>query len=218
MNTKLTIKEDRPTYRLNSSGPRALSTAELLTIICGFTDISKAAELLSQAGSLQQLVRLTPQELQEFKDVGPTTAARILAAAELGRRVIAQNPRPKIDSVTAANNFLAAHFAGMTQEQLVVLSLDTKNNILRTDAVYTGSVNQIVLRPAEIFAPAIRCNAPAIIIAHNHPSGETTASPDDIHATKTIIEAGKLLSIELLDHIIVGHDCLSLRQTTDCWS
>ena len=217
MNTKLIIKEDQPAYRLDQSGARALAIAELLALVCGFS-ISKATELLAQVGGLHQLVGLSVHELQRLKGIGPITAAKILAAAELGRRVMAKDGKPHITGAIDAKEFLASHFAQMTQEHLVVASLDTKNRVIKTDTIYIGNVNSSIVRPAEVFAPAIRYNAPAIILAHNHPSGDPTPSPEDVSVTRVLIEAGKLLGIDVLDHIVVGVEkCVSLHETIGIW-
>lgn len=110
--------------------------------------------------------------------------------------------------------FLRLEMAGLEQEQLRVLSLTTKHHVISAPTVYQGTIGSTPIRVAEIFRPAIVANAAAIIVAHNHPSGDPAASPDDIHATKTLIEAGRLLDIPVLDHIIIAaRGFVSLRET-----
>ena len=129
-----------------------------------------------------------------------------MAALELGRRLMVASPlqRPQITSPADAANLLLLEMSALEQEQLRVLLLDTKNYVLGSRTIYMGNANTTVIRVGEIFREAVRENTTALILAHNHPSGDPTPSPEDVQVTRRIIEAGKLLDIEVLDHLIIG--------------
>jgi DNA repair protein RadC len=133
----------------------------------------------------------------------------------LGRRLLVTSPdaRPQITSPTDAANLLMLEMGHLEQEHLRTVLLDTKNRVLETPTVYIGNVNASIIRAAEIFKNAIRANAAALIVAHNHPSGDPTPSPEDVQVTRSLVEAGKLLGIEVLDHIIIGRNqFISLKE------
>lgn len=134
-------------------------------------------------------------------------ALRIKAALELGRRTltVSLEEQPQITSPADAANLLMSEMMYLEQEHLKLITLDTRNRILSMPTVYIGSLNTAVVRIAELFKLAIRTNAAAIIVAHNHPTGDASPSPEDIHLTRQLVRAGKLLNIEVLDHIVVGH-------------
>lgn len=203
---------ERPRERFQHVGPQAVATAELMAIILrtgsGGENVLRLAErILARFSDLTGLARASIEELQEVRGVGPAKAIEIKAALELGRRLTAQLPeeRPRITCPSDAANLLMSEMALLDQEHLRVLLLDTRNQVLRIRTVYIGSINTSVVRVAELFRPAIRENAAAIIIAHNHPSGDPSPSPEDIRVTREVVKAGKLLGMELLDHIIIGN-------------
>jgi DNA repair protein RadC len=142
----------------------------------------------------------------EIKGIGEAKAVEIKAALELGRRLIASSPqeKPKISSPADAANLLMSEMSLLEQEHLRLLLLDTRNNVLASPTVYVGSLNTSVIRVAELFRAALKENAAAIIVAHNHPSGDPSPSPEDINVTKQIVKAGEIIDIEVLDHIIIG--------------
>lgn len=210
-----TIRElpsaERPRERLRAHGEAALSTAELLAIILrvgisGENVLDVATRLLSQHGGLVGLARLNFDELCGARGLGEAKAAQLRAALELGRRLAVATPeeRPVIREAQDVARLLQPEMALLDQEQLRVLVLNTKNQVLSVLTVSSGTVNQSQVRPAEVFRPAIRANATAIIVVHNHPSGDPTPSRDDIRVTADLVEAGRLLDVELLDHIIIG--------------
>jgi len=210
-----TIKElpedERPRERLEHYGPAALSTAELLAIILrvGTRDenvIRLAQRLLSAYGGLAGLAQAPFSELVAMKGIGLAKATQLKAAFELGRRLLVAAPheRPIVKSPADAANLLLLEMAGLEQEHLRAIILNTRNQVLKVHNVYVGSLNTAVVRVGELFREAIRANAAAIIIAHNHPSGDPTPSPEDIHLTRQIVEAGKLLNIDVLDHLVIG--------------
>ena len=138
--------------------------------------------------------------------MGQAKAAQLKAGLEIGRRLLiaAPNERPQITSPADAANLLMLEMGHLEQEHLRVLLLDTKNQVLASPVIYKGNVNTSVIRIAELFRAAIRHNSTALIMAHNHPSGDPTPSPEDVRVTRQIIEAGALLDIEVLDHLIIG--------------
>ena len=202
---------ERPRERLIKLGERSLSNAELLGIIMrtgvGGENVVRLAErTLVFSGGLPGLARLSITEIMEIKGIGEAKAVEIKAALELGRRLIASSPqeKPKISSPADAANLLMSEMSLLEQEHLRLLLLDTRNNVLASPTVYVGSLNTSVIRVAELFRAALKENAAAIIVAHNHPSGDPSPSPEDINVTKQIVKAGEIIDIEVLDHIIIG--------------
>src|SRR5690606_18544784 len=204
-------RDERPRERLLHSGPEALSTTELLAItlrtgVGGENVVRLAERLLVQCDGLAGLARASINELCAVRGIGPAKAIEIKAALEIGRRLLAAAPeeRRRITSPADAANLLMAEMMLLEQEQLRLILLDTRNRVLQMPVIYVGSLNTSVVRVGELFRAAIRENAAAIIVVHNHPSGDPSPSPEDIHVTRQIASAGKLLDIELLDHIIIG--------------
>ena len=152
------------------------------------------------------LQRLPFEELCNQHGIGEAKAAQIKAAIELGRRLTLESPEecPTINSPADAAALVSYEMSGLEQEHLRVFLLDTRNHVLDIVEVYKGSVNSSQVHVGELFKPAIRRGASAIIIAHNHPSGDPTPSPDDVAVTRAILQAGKLLGIDVLDHIVIG--------------
>jgi DNA repair protein RadC len=210
-----TIKElpsaERPRERLQNYGSGALSTAELLAIILrtgigGQNVLSLATSLLARYEGLSGLVRANVVELRRERGLGLAKACQLKAALELGRRMLIASPedRPQVHSPADAANLVLLEMAFLEQENLRVILLDTKNTVLAINTIYVGNVNTALVRIAEVFREAVRANAPQIIVVHNHPSGDPTPSPEDVQVTEQIVSAGKLLDIEVLDHLIIG--------------
>jgi DNA repair protein RadC len=202
---------ERPRERLLHYGPESLSTAELLAILLrtgsrGENVLDLATRLLVEFGGLGGLVRATVSELSAVRGVGEAKAAQLKAGLEIGRRLLIAAPheRPQITSPADAANLLMLEMGHLEQEHLRVLLLDTRNRVLASPVVYKGNVNTSVIRIAELFREAIRHNSTAMIIAHNHPSGDPTPSPEDVSVTRQIVEVGNLVDIEVLDHLIIG--------------
>ncbi len=212
---------ERPRERLLAAGAQALSEAELLAIILrtgvrGTSAIALAQHLLSTFGGLRGLARTTPLELQQrVKGLGPAKAAQLMAALEIGRRLARATPdeRPKVTSPEDAATLLMPDMAHLEQEVMRVILLDTRNHVMGITTVYRGSLNTAVVRVGELFRDAVRTNAAAIIVAHNHPSGDPTPSPEDVRVTRDLVAAGRLLDIKVLDHLVIGHNrWVSLRE------
>ncbi|MEM7033011.1 MAG: DNA repair protein RadC [Chloroflexota bacterium] len=212
--------DERPRERLKNYGAAALSNAELLAILLrtgikGENVITLGTRLLSDHGGLMGLSKATFSELSAIKGLGPAKTCQLKAALELGRRLMVASPneRPQITGPEEAANLLMLEMQVLQQEHLRLLIVDTKNYVLATPTIYIGNVNSTVVRISEIFQSVIRENAPAFIMAHNHPSGDPTPSPEDVHMTKRVIKASQLLDIEVLDHIIIGHQrYISMRE------
>lgn len=208
-------KTERPLYRANHYGVGALSNAELMQLIvgCGYTDVCPS--LLAKGQNLLGVARMSALEMAEVDGLGDTGANRLKAAFELGRRLMIECPteKDKIRSPADAYNLLAGEMATYEQEHFVVFSLSTRNEIIAKTVVYKGSLNTMVVRIGEVFREAIKRNAAAIIVAHNHPSGDPSPSPEDVKVTEQIVQGGLLLDIEVLDHIIVGQSrYISLKE------
>ena len=217
---RVTIRElpttEQPRERLNRYGPAALSSAELLAIVLGLTDLGQAETLLARYEGLDGLAKAPLAELAgRYRGIGPGKAHQLKAAFELGRRSIVALPpeRLRIKSPADAAGLLLADMGALEQEELRTIIVDSKNQVLKIHTVYKGSLNTAVLRIAEVFREAIRLNAAGIIVAHNHPSGDPSPSAEDVHVTRQLVEAGKLLSVDVLDHLVIGNQSfLSLKE------
>ncbi len=210
-----TIKDlpssERPRERLLHYGPGALSNAELLAIILrtGTRDenvIRVAQRLLANFGGLTGLAKANTPELTAEKGLGPAKTAQLKAALEMGKRLLLESPdeRPQIRSPADAANLVMSEMSLLDQEHLCTMLLDTKNRVLSTPTIYVGSLNTSLIRVGELFRHAIRANCASLIVLHNHPSGDPTPSPEDVAVTRQIVEAGRLLDVEVLDHLVIG--------------
>ena len=203
---------ERPRERLEHFGAGALSLAELLAIILrtgtrGDNALELANKLLSKYGGLPGLVRADFRELCAEYGMGEAKSAQVKAALEIGRRLalVQVDTRYKISTPADAANLVMLEMAYLDSEQMRILVLDAKGQLVEKVSLYQGTANSSVLRAAEIFRPAIIRNCPALILCHNHPSGDPTPSPEDIKATRQLVEAGRILDIELVDHLVIGH-------------
>ena len=203
---------DRPRERLQHFGPQSLSIAELLAIILrigsrGDNALELANKLLTKYGGLPGLVRADFRELCAEHGMGEAKSAQVKAALEIGRRLasVQVDTRYKISTPADAANLVMLDMAYLDTEQMRVLLLDAKGQLIEKASLYQGTANSAVLRAAEVFRPAVIRNCPGLILCHNHPSGDPTPSREDIETTKQLVEAGRILDIELVDHIIIGH-------------
>lgn len=202
---------ERPRERLREFGPQSLSNAELLAIILrtgsgNINVVNLATNLLSRHGGLGGLARLSFADLLKEHGLGEAKASELLATFQLAARLQALQPEEKVTVRSPLDVYLllGLEMAFLDTEHLRVVLVNTRNQVTAIKEVYKGNVSSAVVRTAELFQEAIRQNAPSIILVHNHPSGDPTPSPDDVVLTKTAVEAGKLLQIEVLDHIIIG--------------
>jgi DNA repair protein RadC len=203
-----------PIRRLQWCGASALATAELLEIVVGARhDLGRP--LLAAFRNLEGLLKATLQELQQVPGIGPVRAAQIKAALELGTRLITSFPeeRRQINSPADAADLLMAEMSFLEQEHLRVILLDTKNRLLGMPTIYVGGAHTAVARVAEVMRAAVSARVVGMIIVHNHPSGDSSPSPDDLALNKRFVEAGRLLDIQVLDHLIIGRQgYVSLKQ------
>ncbi len=204
-------QEERPRERLRQYGARQLNNSELLAILLrtgvqGENVLAMASRLLARQGGLAGLGRSSFAELCAQRGLSEAKACQILAALELGRRLVSLAPeeRATIQSPQDVSNLVAAGMASLEQEHLRVLLLNTRNQVLSIQEIYIGNVNSAVVRPSEVLRPAVRENAPGIIVVHNHPSGDPAPSAEDVAITRQLAQAGQLLGIELLDHVVIG--------------
>ena len=215
MRHPLMIKElpsdERPREKLRDNGAQVMSNSELLAILLrsGNQDVSalRLAELLlERQGGLAGLGGATAEALEQVKGIGEAKASTVLAAIELGRRVALLEPAQRLtiktpDDVAA---LLLPRFRYESREHFLAVLLSTKNHVLKTAVISIGSLNASIVHPRELFREAINCRAAAVILAHNHPSGDPTPSPEDVALTRKLVEAGSLLDIPVLDHLILG--------------
>jgi DNA repair protein RadC len=204
-------EKERPRERMAKLGPGALSNAELLGILLrvgvqGENAVQMGQRLLVDFGGLAGLHRASFDEVCSQHGMGPAKAAQVKAAIELGNRLRVENPeeKPAIHSPEDAARLLQYEMSALTQEHLRVVVLDTRNRLISIEKIYIGSLNSSMVRVGELFRPAIQRNAASIIVVHNHPSGDPTPSSEDVILTKAIVQAGKLLDIEVLDHLVIG--------------
>ncbi len=202
---------ERPRERLKEYGARYLSNTELVAILLrtglrGENVLSLSSRLLAQLNGLAGLGRSSFAELCAQRGLSEAKASQLLAGLELGRRFVSLAPeeRATIRSPEDVANLLMAEMAPLPQEHLKALLLNTKNEVLSVQEIYVGNVNSSMVRPAEVFRPAVRDNAPSIIVVHNHPSGDPTPSPEDVSITRELVSAGETLGIQLLDHLVIG--------------
>jgi DNA repair protein RadC len=205
---------ERPRERFLAVGPSAMSQRELLAILLrigtrGMGALALADELLRRFNGLSGLARADLNDLQAVNGIGQVKAIEIKAALELGKRIILSAPdqqRPQIKTPADAAQLLMLEMGLLEQEEVRTLLLDTRNKVISTPMIYRGSLNAASMRVAEVFKDAIRNNSAALIVAHNHPSGDPAPSAEDVRVTRALVQAGKLLDIEVLDHLVIAHN------------
>jgi DNA repair protein RadC len=210
---------ERPRERLQARGAGGLSAAELIALVWGTggrgrTAVDVAEDALARHDGLTGLARAADQELEAIPGVGMARAAQLTAAFELGRRLMADWPagRWTVRTPRDVADRLVLQMGRLEREELRVVLLNTRNAVLRVATIYVGNVSTSLVRVGELFRDAVRLDATGLILVHNHPSGDPTPSPDDLHLTAEALAAGRLLDIDLLDHLVIGHDAyVSLR-------
>lgn len=200
---------ERPVYKITkTNGGTGCSTVDLLAALMGGPEqIEVAYALIAKFHNLPTMLNATDTEIQEVNGIGLALAARLKAALEIGRRLMTTVPddRAVLRSPGDAASILMPELSHLERERLVVLVLNTRNQLMSKFTLYQGSRDSMHIRTAEVFQEAVRRGAASIIVAHNHPSGDPAPSPEDIAITRTLIQAGKLMCIEILDHIIIGN-------------
>ncbi len=209
----------RPRERLRSRGPESLSEAELLAVLLrtgrpGHSVVAEAQELLAQAGGLEGVARMSARELERRPGIGRAKAAAVCAALELGKRVAkVEVPGAQLlERPETVAEYLVARLRGSRREVFGFISLDTRHRLINDHDLWEGTRNHVSVDPAEVFRTALLDDAAGVILFHNHPSGETEPSVDDIQLTRRLVRGGRAVGIEVLDHLIIaGPDWISLR-------
>jgi len=205
---RLVVRETHE--RLNQYGAQSLSVVELVAIVLGAGATKEAftvaESLLIQSGGLQGIARLGLRELEALHGMGAAKARQLRAALELGKRLVVSVPgqRSCIKTPVDAAQLFMVEMGLLEQEEVHTLLLDARNRVMGTTMIYRGSLNSTSMRTGEIFRDAVRNNCSSVIVTHNHPLGDPTPSAEDVHVTRALVAAGKLLDVELLDHIIVS--------------
>jgi DNA repair protein RadC len=203
-------RDERPREKLAAHGAAALTSPELIAILLrtgrrGVNAVEVARQLLEKYGSLTGLTRCTVDELRKVKGIGPAKAVQLVAAFGLGQRLARETlSKQKIDSPELVNELVGPEMRRLRKESLRVILLDTRYHLVRVEEVSIGSVNESIAHPRDIFRPALVSSAYAVIVVHNHPSGDASPSQADHSLTRRLAEAAELLQIKLLDHIIIG--------------
>jgi len=230
MTTNPRIKDmaakDRPRERLVLEGADALSNAELIAILLrtglkGYSAIHIAQQLLAKFGTLDGLARAPLEELRQVKGVGRDKAVTLKAAFTLARKMAAEMraEAPLLDTPERIADLLREESRSQDVEQFRVVLLNTRRRLIGLETISQGTLDTLLVHPREVFKRAIAANASAVVLVHNHPSGDPTPSEADIKVTRDLIRAGQLLKIEVLDHVIIGRrtmerqkDYVSLRE------
>ena len=217
----------KPRERLKSLGAPALSDAELLAILLGTghqnstaLDLAKELLLLNPKANFNGLKQLSLPGLCKHKGMGLAKAARIFAALEIGERAQQESLPLKLslNRPDLVYQWLAPRFAHLKQEHFIVLLLDSKQKLCAQKVVHIGTLNQAIVHPRDVFREAVSHSAQAIVLAHNHPSGDPSPSPEDLQLTQHLIECGQMMQIEIQDHVIIGQDgYYSVREHHPYW-
>ncbi len=213
-----------PRERLLEVGPQALRNDELLAILLqsgrrGMPVLALAGQVLNSVGGLYGLLDVAVEELTALPGIGTAKAVQIAAAVELGRRIVHKPAviKPQIRCAEDAAEYVMDRMRHLKKEHFVILHLDTKHRLIGEETVSIGSLDASIVHPREIFRSAVKRSASAILCLHNHPSGDPTPSPEDISVTARLYEAGRLLGIDVLDHIVVGDGrYISLKANGNC--
>ncbi|TCZ75165.1 JAB domain-containing protein [Paenibacillus albiflavus] len=212
--------EERPRERMLRYGSGVLSNAELLAILLRTGTVEESAiglahRVLTESSGLRALGEMSTEQLMQIKGIGAAKALQIQAGVELGRRIAGSTRSDAviIRSPQDVTRLLTEDLRYLTKEHFVCLFLNTKNHVIGQETLSIGSLNASIVHPREVFQAAIKRNSAAIVCAHNHPSGDPTPSPQDIDITKRLVEAGEIIGIDVLDHIIIGDNgYISLKE------
>lgn len=212
--------EERPRERMLHSGAQSLSNAELLAILLRTGTYAESVVMLAQrvlkeADGLRNLVGLSVEQLTRIKGIGEAKALQILAGIELGRRLAKSSAQETVTirSPRDVSQLLMEDMRYLRKEHFICLFLNTKNHVIGQETLSIGSLNASIVHPREVFLAAIQRSSASIICVHNHPSGDPAPSPEDVELTRRLAEAGQIIGIEVLDHIIIGdHRISSLKE------
>ncbi len=208
---KTVAPHDRPREKLQRLGAGTLGDNELVAIVLGYgrpnqSALDLANLLLDSIGGIDALARARVDDLRNLPGIGPARAAQVLAAVELGRRTLTRAGRQRVQITTprTAAELLLPLYGNRSVEQFGVVLLDTRHRVLRTTVVSVGTLDASIVHPREIFREATAAGAAALVLFHNHPSGDPEPSPDDVKLTQRLIAAGVLMGIDVIDHVILG--------------
>jgi DNA repair protein RadC len=214
--------DERPREKLLRAGAPSLSDTELVAVVLGTGVRGRdvlivATDLLAACGGVDGLAALPPARLTRATGVGSGRAARLVAAIELGRRVVAgpRALRPRVATPAAAASYLLPHLGRLREEHFGVLLLDTRHRLIRAVVVSIGSLDASLVHPREVFRAATEHSAAAIVLFHNHPSGDPAPSAEDLTLTRRLVQAGELMGIGVVDHVVLGDGCWhSVRESS----
>ncbi len=218
-------EEERPRERLMSLGPMALSNEELLAILLrtGMNEVSVielARQVLYHLESLDDLKKMSVQELMNLRGIKDAKACTVIAAIELGKRLEMTRRTKKTIIKTAHDVYflLYPELSHLEQEHFIAIYLSIKSEVIKYETIFIGTIHQTLIHPREIFKNAIKLSAAAVIFSHNHPTGDSTPSKADIDATENLKNASKTLGIDVIDHIVIGkHEYYSIRERQKIW-
>jgi DNA repair protein RadC len=224
-NTSMTIHDlppaERPRERLQSAGAEALSAQEILALILGRgisgeSVMVTAQRLLSRFGGLKGIAVASLEELSQIRGIGPAKASQLKAAIELAHRLESNsgiNGKTLVKTPEDVFSLLQARLRDKKKEYFLAILLDTRNQLIKTAEISVGSLDSSIVHPREVFKEAVAASAASVIFVHNHPSGDVAASEDDIALTKRLAQAGEIMGVTVLDHIIIGgKNCASLKR------
>jgi DNA repair protein radc len=203
--------EERPRERMMQYGAEALSHTELLAILLRTgtrqeSAVHLAGKILKECGTLRNLLDMSMSELTAIRGIGPAKAVQLRAGIELGRRIVrsGQGEIVTVRKPQDAANYVMEELRYLKKEHFVCLFLNTKNHIIARETLSVGTLNASLVHPREVFRAAVKAGSASIICVHNHPSGDPMPSPEDVQLTKRLVEAGELMGIEVLDHLVIG--------------
>ncbi|MDX9917993.1 MAG: DNA repair protein RadC [Gudongella sp.] len=214
-------ESERPREKLYSRGVESLSNEELLAIIIRTGTGSESAIEVSRRvigmdkRGIKHLTDASIEDLKKIKGIGNSKAAQILAALELGKRIkqVGYNDKVKVTSPNVVADLMMDEMMHLQKEHFDIVILDTKNQIISVENISKGTLNASIVHPRDVFKAAIRNNGNSVILVHNHPSGDTTPSSEDINITKRLVDGGSIMGIKVLDHIIIGSNTyLSMKE------
>jgi len=197
---------ERPSFKLRHFGAEGLSNTELIQLLTGVKDFKAAEAILVESGGLPLMRKMAVEELEKIEGVGEASACKLIAASELGARIKSETPygRQRIFGADDVYNMFAPEYSGEKQEIIKALLLNVKYEVIGIEIVSKGGIISAFIEPRDVFRPAVKRGATGIIVVHNHPSGDPTPSKDDLNATAKLEQAGDMIGIKLIDHIIIG--------------
>jgi DNA repair protein RadC len=221
---KALAPQDRPREKLARAGVASLGDNELVALLLGTgvrarSALTVAQDVLDCAGGVRGLARIGPDELRGVSGVGGPRAARLMAAVELGRRVVRSElgERPRLRSARELAAYLMPLYAAHREERVGVVMLDAKHRVIRTEVLSVGTLDSSIAHPREVFRAAALASAYSIAIFHNHPSGDPHPSPDDLSLTRRLVAAGEVMGINVVDHLILGDGCWFSFREAGAW-